>query len=783
MTYYKYISVVLFFVLNALVLFGQKHSGFYVDGRHIYDVCGEEVVLRGVNKMTTWTDRSGGAFPEIAKTGANCVRIVLVTTDKSTDLEKWVKQCVDNNMIPMPENHDATGKINGVAAIVDWWTKPEMVNVIKKYEKYLLINIANEAGKYGEESKVREVYAGAIKKMRSAGIHTPLVIDGSPYGQGAELLFENYRYWNDTIDQDHNIIVSVHMYDGWLDKNKVKTKLQQFIDMKIPVIVGEFSRYGWGNKCCVPIETILAFCEEKEIGWLWWSWGPDNHGSGADADADMDMTSRPRPGLFKNIKGTGKIIAIDHPYSIMNTSLRPLLFTQDSCGSATIYKIKSDTVGGGEIVPGFGRFHQNDTVRIKANSLMGYKFSHWEGDLSGSNNPTIIVMDTNKFIKANFVSVPTYKLTIEHFGEGVITPGGGIYNVGDTVILHAEASSGYEFKYWEGDISGTNNPDTIIMNGDKTVTGVFIKLNSLIAYWPMDEMEGTFIADSSGNGYNATLNNNDELTHVKGKTNNAIYFDGRREAIFNVADAFQSGSITIAAFVKVNTETESWSWIASHGDNYGLVVNWFGKGSVLFYFFNGISFTLGSAKDLDIRDGKWHHIAGTFNQTAHTIGIFRDGKLIKETVVGGSIKYSRGNNFHIGSMKSQKHFYGVIDELRIYNQALNETEIAKLAASGPVTSIGESISTQNTILSIYPNPFSKKTTFQFMLTQAEKIKIDILDMAGNNVKVLLDNYQHAGKHIITWDGKNNMGNTLHNGIFICRLQHGCDVEIQKIILM
>jgi len=775
MAYFKKIMVVHLFLFSTLVLFGQEHPGFYVEGRHIYDACGEEVVLRGVNKMTTWTDRAGGAFAEIEKTGANCVRIVMTKTDGPSDLNKWVTQCINNKMIPIPENHDATGKIEGVQAIVDWWCQPDMVDIIEKHRKHLIINIDNEAGRWGQQSQVRSTYAKAIVQMRDSGIHTPLIIDGSPYGQGAEVLLDNYEYWNN-LDPDHNIIVSLHFYDGWTNMTKITNTLQLFIDRQIPLIIGEFSKFC-NNGSCVPWEQILTECQKLEIGWIWWSWGPENQ------DQGMSLTSSPKPGLFKNLKDVGKSVAINHPYSIMNTSLRPLLFTQDSCGSATIYKIKSDTVGGGEIVPGFGRFHRNDTVAIKANSLMGYKFSHWEGDLSGSRNPTIIVMDTNKFVKANFVSVPTFRLAIQHFGEGVITPGGGVYNKGDTVFLNAEASPGYEFKYWEGDISGTNNKDTIIMNGDKTVTAVFIKQNSLIAYWPMDEKEGIFIADSSGNGYNATLNNHDKLTHVKGKINNALYFDGSREANFNVADAFQSGSITIAAFVKVNKETETWSWVASHGDNYGLVVNWFGKGSVLFYFFNGTNFALGSANDMDIRDGKWHHIAGTFNQTAHTIGVFRDGELIKETIVGGSIKYSRGNNFHIGSIKSQKFFYGVIDELRIYNQALNETEIAKLATSGPVTSIAESIGSQNTILKIYPNPFSKKTTLQFMLTKADYIKIDILDLAGNNVKVLLDDYQNKGRHIITWDGTNNLGSNLHNGIFICRLQHGCNVEVKKIILM
>ncbi len=46
-------------------------------------------------------------------------------------------------------------------------------------------------------------------------------------------------------------------------------------------------------------------------------------------------------------------------------------------------------------------------VNVKATPETGYKFDNWSGDLSGSSNPEIIIMDNNKSISANFSDIST----------------------------------------------------------------------------------------------------------------------------------------------------------------------------------------------------------------------------------------------------------------------------------------------------------------------------------------------------------------------------------------
>ena len=47
-------------------------------------------------------------------------------------------------------------------------------------------------------------------------------------------------------------------------------------------------------------------------------------------------------------------------------------------------------------------FDKGTKVNIEAVRTTGYRFKNWSGDLSGTTNPTIIIISCNKSITANF---------------------------------------------------------------------------------------------------------------------------------------------------------------------------------------------------------------------------------------------------------------------------------------------------------------------------------------------------------------------------------------------
>ena len=321
-------------------------AGFFVLGGKLFDRLGGEVLLRGVNKMSVFDDSDpvgAVSFPEIKMTGANSVRIVwAITRDLAAGgaatstavLEALVSNAKANHLIPMVELHDATGDWSRLGDLVAYWTAPPVVAVIQRHEAYLLVNIGNEVGDDTVDGAAFVAgYTDAVRRLRVAGVHTPLVIDAPDWGKDLAVL-------NDTAaallaaDPDGNLIFSVHLY--WskscgADATYIRSQLRQAALLGYPLVVGEFSRFGGfpcgdpGASICSPAAevdypAVLAACDEFRIGWYAWEWGPGN----AFFDplcAVMDMTS---DRMFANLQpGWAREVAVTSPFGIQQTSVTP----------------------------------------------------------------------------------------------------------------------------------------------------------------------------------------------------------------------------------------------------------------------------------------------------------------------------------------------------------------------------------------------------------------------------------------------------------------------------
>ena len=83
-------------------------------------------------------------------------------------------------------------------------------------------------------------------------------------------------------------------------------------------------------------------------------------------------------------------------------------------------------------------------------------------------------------------------------------------------------------------------------------------------------------------------------------------------------------------------------------------------------------------------------------------------------------------------------------------------------------------STDNKELRLYnvfnfPNPFNEKTKFTFELSSAAKISINIYTIGGKKIKQLKSKSLSNGFNSVEWDGKNEFGRILANGVYIYKI--------------
>ena len=114
---------------------------------------------------------------------------------------------------------------------------------------------------------------------------------------------------------------------------------------------------------------------------------------------------------------------------------------------------------------------------VTLNATGEYPFDYWTGNLTGNENPTSIIMDSDKTITAYFTRDTSYTLTVNIDGDGTVTrgPDQATYTHGTVVTLTAVPDTGWTFSHWTGGLTGSTNPDTTTMPGDKTVTAHFIQ--------------------------------------------------------------------------------------------------------------------------------------------------------------------------------------------------------------------------------------------------------------------------------------------------------------------
>ncbi|MBN1361808.1 MAG: discoidin domain-containing protein [Sedimentisphaerales bacterium] len=220
---------------------------------------------------------------------------------------------------------------------------------------------------------------------------------------------------------------------------------------------------------------------------------------------------------------------------------------------------------------------------------------------------------------------------------------------------------------------------------------------SLVGWWTLDEMSGTTAADSSPNGNDGTLQGDPEW--VEGVLGGALDLDGNgdyvncgNDAVFNITE-----QVTLAAWVNTrdmgNSQDNPW---VGKGDT-AYMLKGFRTGYDIEFFIYDSTWNSAHYITDDSFNGTWHHVAGTFDGSE--LKIYVDGTVGATLAHAGTIN-SVAYSINIGrnSQNTTRYYDGMIDDVRIYSQALTEAEIQAVMTGGA-----------NPALAVAPKPENEAT--------------------------------------------------------------------------
>ena len=128
------------------------------------------------------------------------------------------------------------------------------------------------------------------------------------------------------------------------------------------------------------------------------------------------------------------------------------------------------------------------------------------------------------------------------------------------------------------------------------------------------------------------------------------------------------------------------------------------------------------------------------------------------------------SNFFVDSCSLIVDSYSLGEELNNSIQITSESVLsdidANLINTDKLFMLEIVVSNEQSAISFtcYPNPFSHITNIKYVIPEDANVEIDLYNVLGQKIACLSDAMQHAGNHILQYDGS-----ILNQGVYYCRI--------------
>jgi N-acetylneuraminic acid mutarotase len=208
----------------------------------------------------------------------------------------------------------------------------------------------------------------------------------------------------------------------------------------------------------------------------------------------------------------------------------------------------------------------------------------------------------------------------------------------------------------------------------------------LVEHWQLDETEGIIAYDSVGEN-DGTLNGDPNWQRADGQIDGALQFDGIDDYV-SAGFALGPADLSLSVFAWIKGGAPGQVIISQPDRRVGRFIEpgstWLGTdpadGRLMTKLLDPLFGPLES--DSVITDGQWHHVGLVYDFDGFHRRLYVDGaEVAKDTDVvaglqssDGGLYFGAGKDLDVGSL-----FSGLIDDIRIYNQALSAKEIEEMA--------------------------------------------------------------------------------------------------------
>jgi len=254
---------------------------------------------------------------------------------------------------------------------------------------------------------------------------------------------------------------------------------------------------------------------------------------------------------------------------------------------------------------------------------------------------------------------------------------------------------------------------------------------TLVGWWKMDEGSGTALLDSSGNGNNGTTVGGP--TWVSGVDGLAINLNGTTQyaTVPDAATLDITTAITLAAWINPSSAgTRSILRKSTQGGINGYEIALSSGGNVFIRFNQQASADTYRLNSTSIYPtNTWTHVAGTYDGT--TMRIYINGVLDNSIAATFTIAV---NTLALGigaQPLGATPFQGAIDDARIYNGALSETDILTLATVPPgLVSPANNATGIAVPTTLSWTPFGTPTSYRVQVSTQSDFSSTVYDQSG-----------------------------------------------------